>query len=220
MLRRVFSLPETLIHRRLNAKGIRLEFFTLFVLGVLGAVGLGYYVYDVWTTMEAYAMPTYLPYSLIGIAIGPLMLILLAWVWYSVSAHFIAKFSNGRGPIIRLLRTSAWSLIPVGIWLLLRSIVVFVLFYLEDLPSVPEEELITPDEIATYYLELGLEDPVYVAILLSGVLFVAWSWYLLSTAIAESKEISRDSAKRIAIVPAGVLAIYLLNLTWQWQGAL
>lgn len=218
MIRRLLSLPKPLIHRRLNSPSVRLEIVVLFVCGLLGSAGLLYFMYDVMNTVPADQGFTYLPYSLIGIAASPLMLLLLAWVWYSLSSHFLANMANGRGPMIRLLRTSAWSLIPVAIWLLIRSIVITALFYFEDLPEQPDEALVTPDALANYYLELGLEDPVYVAIMASSVLFVAWSWHLLSISIAEAKYVSLDTAKRIAAVPAGTLALYLLNLTWQWQG--
>lgn len=218
MIRSLVSLPEPLIHRRLNSPSFRLEIIFIFICGILGSAGLLYYMYDVMNSLGDGQGFTYLPYSLLGIAISPLALLLIAWLWYSVSSHFLANFANGRGPIIRLFRASAWSLIPVAIWLVIRSIVIFVLFFLEDLPAEPEETVVTPDALANHYLEMGLEDPVYVAVMASSVLFVAWSWHLLSISISEAKSVTLDTARQLAAVPAGVLALYLLNLTWQWQG--
>lgn len=220
MLQQALSLPENLIERRLDRRGVTMEVVAILLLGALGSAGLGYLAFEAWTTSEDFVRPAYTHFSLAGMAVGPLGLLLLSWVGYSVISHFVANMWGGRGPIIRLVRVSAWSLVPVGVWMFLRAIVTAYLVFTADLESAPEIEGVGPGAFVNYYSAEVLEDPIYVVATLVGVLFVGWSWYLLSIGVSEAKNIPLERARRVAAIPAGLLGLRVVQLALQWQGIL
>lgn len=220
MLQQALSLPERLIERRLDRRGVTMEAITVLFLGLLGSAGLGYLAFEAWTTAEEFVKPAYTHFALAGMVAKPVGLLLLSWLGYSVISHFLANMWGGRGPIVRLLRVSAWSLVPVGIWMLLRSIVIGYLVFTTELESDPTIEEIGPTAFVNYYSGEVLEDPIYVVAMLVGLLFVGWSWRLLSVGVSEAKNIPLERARRIAAVPAGILGLRVLQLALQWQGIL
>lgn len=198
-----------MIQRRVDRRGMKLEAIVALVLGLLGGIGLAYVAMEALNTISGDAAQ--LRFGFIGETLRPLFTLLVVWVWYTVVSHVLAGQFQERGPISRLLRTSAWSLVPIGLWYLIRSIVTLVLFLDVTFPSNPEG-LGTSEQLQSL-LNRGLEDPLYYATLLIGVFFVVWSWYLRSLAVEKAKTVSEDDARKIATIPTGVFALYFL-----WNG--
>ncbi|MCU4974056.1 YIP1 family protein [Halobacteria archaeon AArc-m2/3/4] len=217
-MERLLSLPETQIRNRFDSRGFRLEVVMVFVFGLVGSIGMLFFSWQVWSITDN--MPAYTEFELTGEVVGPILFVFFVWILYTVTAHLLANLYGGRGPIVRLFRTSAWAMIPIALWLLLRSIVQIFLFYTMEFPSNRQElsnlGFDIEEQIASL-LETGLEDLIYVATILLGIVFVVWSWNYLSIAVQESKDLSPDEAKKVAGVPAGILACYLLYLVFQWQ---
>lgn len=213
MLQRILSVPETLIYRRVDRRGARMESILVLFLGLLGSIGLAYFSFELYGALEQPIAN--LEYNLIGETIRPVAFLLAIWIVYTVASHILAGIYGGRGPVIRILRVSAWSLIPLGIWYIIRSLVMIYLFLSVEFPEEPEGfEAATHIE---YTLELGLEDPLYVMVLLLGLPFVVWSWHLLAIGVAEVKDISVENSRKVAAVPAGIVAVYIVWITLQWQ---
>jgi len=216
MLQRILGMSEAPLHRRIDSRSLSLEAIAVVVIGALGSAGYAYFAFQMYNSVANPA--PYTEINLVGTVVTPILVVVLFWIWYTVSAHFIAKRFGARRPINRMFRATAWSLIPIGVWNLIRSLVIVGLFATVDFPAEPEG---TEAEVEIQsVLELGLESPVYVATLLLGVAFVAWSWRLLATGISEATEISLDDAKKVAVVPAGTYALYLVWHALQWQGLL
>ncbi|SNZ17064.1 Yip1 domain-containing protein [Natronoarchaeum philippinense] len=203
---------ESLIQRRVDRRGAALEAIVVILCGLLGAAGFAYFALEMYSALEA-PLP-YTNYTLIGIVLGPMLTVFGIWVLYTVAAHLVANFLGGRGPISRALRVTGWAIMPIGVWMLLRSIVIVALFYSVDFPPSPEG--ISPEAQVQNVMELGLESPAYFATFLVGLVFVAWSWRLLAVGIENAKEVSRDKARKIAAVPAVIVGLYLLQSGLQW----
>lgn len=212
MLKRALSVQESWIQRRVDRRGAALETVVVFLCGVLGSAGVAYFALQMWDAVES-PLP-YTNYTLVGEAIAPIALVFGVWLLYTVATHFLANFSGGRGPVSRLFRVAGWAVVPIGIWLLLRSIVVVVLFSDVDIPASPDG--ISPQVQVQNVMEMGLESPAYFATFVVGILFVVWSWHLLAVGVAKAKDVPLDDARKIAAGPAAVVALYLLRTGLQW----
>lgn len=210
MFRQVAAYMDNKIERRLDRRGFSLEAVLVFVCGLLGSIGFAY----VWMTAtnEISNFGDGLTYEFLASVLTPILVLLGLWIWYTVGAHLLASHYRGRGPIIRLFRTTAWALVPIGIWYLIRSAVIVVLFFSVDMPENPSQEAPGIGASAThdYIMSLGLEDPIYIGTLLLGVAFTVWSGYLLSTAVQRSKNIEQGDARKVAGVLSGAFALYLV----------
>lgn len=206
------SDQESLIRRRLDRRGLSLEVVVVLVCGLLGAAGKAYVALEASNGIES-PLP-YMNFTLIGYIAGPILMAFGVWALYTLTAHFLANSMGGRGPISRLSRATAWSIVPVGVWLLIQSIVQAALFFTVDVPASPDG--FSAREQLANVLELGLESPLYFAVFLLGLAFVAWSWHLLSVGIAGAKDVSVEKARKIAAAPAGVLALAILWMGIQW----
>jgi len=218
MIQRVVSIPEALIQRRFDRRGVSLEVIAVLVYGLLGAIGKIYFAFRLSESITNDV--SRLTFSLVGQVLGPIVLILVIWVVYTVLAHFIGKLYNGRGRIVRLLRTTAWSLAPIGLWLLLRSIVQIVILFQYDYPETLNEfgGVKITDQIANVYGEAitntGWSGPLSTATELLSVLFIAWAGYYFAQAIEQTMNVDEDDARKVAAVPSALLALYFI------QGAL
>jgi hypothetical protein len=216
MVRSVLSSPEQFIRGSTEKRGYKREIAVVVVCGLLGAPGMA------WAGVQAMAAipreAAMLRFQFIGQVLFPVVVVLILWLWYTVAGHLLARYVQGRGPISRLLRPAAWSMVPIGLWFLLRSIVIVVLFRDVDFPADPEGAQ-AAEELA-FILGLGLESPLYVATILAGIAFTAWSGYLLAEAVEAAKGVDTTDARKIAVVPSGVFAVYLLWRAVYWVGAL
>lgn len=210
MFRQVAAYMDNKIERRLDRRGFSLEAVLVFVCGLLGSIGFAY----VWMTAtnEISNFGDGLTYEFLASVLAPILVLFGLWIWYTVGAHLLASHYRGRGPIIRLFRTTAWALVPIGIWYLIRSAVIVVLFFSVDMPENPSQEAPGIGASAThdYIMGLGLEDPIYIGTLLLGVAFTVWSGYLLSTAVQRSKNIEQGDARKVGGVLSGAFALYLV----------
>lgn len=209
MIRDIVTIPDGMILQRTTKRGVKWEAALIAVFGLLGAAGMAYVGSQALGAHRGDGAT--LRFEFIGAALRPLAALVLLWFGYTLLSHVLANVYNGRGPIIRLFRASAWSLIPIGIWLTIRSLVIAALFFGVSFPADPEGMSATEEFQAL--MDLGIDGPVYVATMALGVLFALWSGHLLAKAVEEAKGVSSDQARKIAAVPTAVVALYLLWTT-------
>lgn len=212
MVRFGLGAQESQMQRRLDRRGLSLEVVIVLLCGILGAAGRAYVALEIWNKIES-PLP-YLNFTLIGYIIRPIVFVLGVWLVYILTTHLLANSFGGRGPISRLARTSAWAVIPFGVWLLLRSLVLIVLFLNVTIPPSPEG--ISPDAQLQTILELGLGGSAYFLTFVLGLAFVAWSWRLLTVAVGDAKDIEEANARKLAAIPAVLTALWLLYAGLQW----
>lgn len=217
MIRRVVHLPYAMIQRRLNARSYKLEAFLVVLIGALGAPGWAYVAYyQLEAISEAPFQDAEMGFAMLGNTIEPLVFVVIVWFWYALASHFLSLHFKGRGPIGRLIRATAWTLVPIGIWYLIRSIVMIASFWGYDFVADPDG-LETSTEIQNI-LQGGLDANVWAGTLLIGALFAIWSGYLLSLAVMEVKGLSEDNARVVAAIPSGIYTLWLIWEGLSWAG--
>lgn len=212
MIREGLAAQKSLVQRRSDHRGITKEVVVVLVCGLVGSIGFAYVALEMMNQVDD-PLP-YTNYTLLGEVLGPVFFVLSVWVLYSLTSHFLARFFGGRGPVSRMFRVAAWAIVPLGVWLLLRSIVIIALFFTVDIPAVPEG--VSPQMQVQNVLELGLEGPIYFATVLLGIGFVVWSWHLLAVGISAAKEISEENARHLAAIPAAIVVLYLVRTAFSW----
>lgn len=206
-LTRLVTDPDSFMDRKIRGRRLRWEIVLLLVVGALGTPGAVLVAQSLLEEVENGG--EFLRFQLIGFAIEPVVGIFLVWLGYAVVGHLVAsRVFNGRGPIRRLLKGSAWALLPVGIGNVARTVAIYFAFRGESMPDNPEGTTLV--EQYQSVLEVGLNKPEVVAATVVLVLAVLASGYLLSFAIKHSKDISEDDARKAAAIPAGGFALYLL----------
>ena len=214
MIQEIITYPDSLIDRRIDRRGVTIETVIILVCGILGSIGLGYVGVQALSAVGGDAAQ--LRFKFIGAALRPLIVLVVVWVWYALASHVLAGQFGGRSPLVRVFRASAWALVPIGIWYLIRSIVTVALFFGVDFPANPDG-LDSGSQLHSI-LQLGLDSPVYLVTLLIGLIFVAWSWQLLAHGIEVAKGIDADDARKVAAVPVGVYGLYVLYTVLQAAG--
>jgi hypothetical protein len=199
--------PDSFMERKIKGRRLRWEFVLLLVVGGLGAPGAAYVSRSLLE--EAGEGGDFLQFQLVGFVIEPVIGIFLVWLGYAVVGHLIASRAfNGRGPLKRLLKSSAWALVPVGVGNLARTVAIYFAFRDESLPDNPEGDTLV--EQFQSVLEVGMDKPEVMAAAVVLIITVLYSGYLLSFAIEHSKNVGEDDARKAAAVPAGAFALYLL----------
>lgn len=206
-LTRLVTDPDSFMERKIRGQRLRWEVVLLLVVGGLGTPGAVYVAQSLLEEIEN--GEAFIRFQLIGFVLEPVVGIFLVWLGYAVAGHLVAsRLYNGRGPIKRLLKGSAWALLPVGIGNLARTVAIVFAFRGESLPDNPEGTTLV--EQFRSIVEVGLNKPEVAAATVVLVLAVLASGYLLSFAIEHSKNVSEDDARKTAAVPAGAFALYLV----------
>lgn len=199
--------PDSFMERKMRGRRLRWEAVLLLVVGGLGAPGAALVAQSLLE--EAGEGGELLRFQLIGFIIEPILGIFLVWLVYAVVGNVIAsRVFRGRGPIKRLLKSSAWALVPIGVGNIARTVAIYFAFRGESLPDDPEGNTLV--EQFQSILEVGLNKPEVFAATVILIITVLYSGYLLSFAIEHSKDVPAENAKKTAAVPAGVFALYLV----------
>lgn len=205
-LTQLVTEPDVFMERKIRGRQLRWEIVLLVVIGGLGAPGTAYVAQSLLEQVGQGG--ELLRFQLIGFVIEPVLGIFLVWLTYAVTTHIAASRAfNGRGPIRRLLKSSAWALVPVGVGNLVRTVAIYFAFRGESLPDDPEGNTLV--EQFQSIIEIGLSKPEVAAATVVLIITVLYSGYLLSFAVKHSKDIQEDDARKAAAIPAGAFALYL-----------
>ena len=210
-LRGLVTDPNSVMDRKVGSR-LLYESILLLLIGLAAAVGHAYVAWEVWSQVEL----DVLQMPLIGYIFEPILTIFIIWIFYAAGVHYISNFVfNSRTPIVRMMKLTAWALIPYGIARLLRSGVLYwavqdvdVEQALEDVPAVG----------FTGVLEAALDpvrtEPVYILSPILLILGVLATGYLLLYAATNAKDISREDALKAVGIVVGIHLLYLLRETW------
>lgn len=204
----LFTNTEAFIERKSNGRSLQWEIILVLIVGALGGAGMGYLGREFLNTTAAGG----LTFQVIGFVVRPILGAVVVWFGVSVWAHLAARYYNGRGPISRLLKLSAWGLVPLGIGNLLRSLGIV----LGTSTATITSETVAFQPVVDSVLS---SIPVIVGTLLL-LLTVVWSSYYLAIAVRHTKDIDRTAAQRIVAVPMAILALVVLRDLLQSLGAI
>lgn len=197
---------DAFMERKMRGRRIRWEFVLLLVIGGLGAPGI---VYVAQSILQEVGETEMLQFHLIGFAAEPIIGIFLVWLVYAVTAHVVAaRAFGGRGPLRRLLKNSAWALVPIGVGNLARTIAIYFAFQGESLQDDPGTGTAVEQFKSLQEATLDKPEVVVGTLVLVGTVLV--SGYLLSIAIEHSKDVSEADARKAAAVPVGAFVLYLV----------
>lgn len=206
-LRQLVTDPDSFMERRIQGRHLRWELVLLLVIGGLGTPGTALVAQSF--LQQAGQGGEMLRFELIGFVIEPIIGVFLVWLGFAVGAHLVAAYAfNGRGPIKRLLKGTAWALVPLAVGNLARTAAVYLAFRDESFTDDPGTGTIV-DRFQSVQ-ESALAEPAITVGVLVLVVAVLYSGYLLSYAVRHAKRIPLDDARKAAAVPVGVFVLYLL----------
>lgn len=196
--------PEQFFEGQINSPTIRWEVAIVALVGAFSLPGV-YYV----TTVAAPVIDS-AEFSFVraGRLLRPVVIPFLLWVGYALLFHLIANQLRGRGPPGRLLKGTAWALLPLGLGNLLRSAAMIFVYARLDAESVMSGR--DAREQVASLLDAGLGEP---AILVAVVLFaglVLWSGYLMTHVVQVAKDLDRRQAFTLVAPPVAIHVILVL----------
>lgn len=205
MVRELVTNPDAFFSRKVTQASLRVEILLVMLVGALNAVGLLYVALEVLDVRDGADMQ----FVVIGRLLRPIILILLAWIGYTLVFHFAASHYRGRGPPSQVLKGVAWAILPLGIGNLAQS-AAFVLVLRDESVSDLLEGFDSSAEMQAL-LESVMSDPIMLVatLLFAGTLL--WSGYLMVYVVQHAKSISHEDATRVVGV---LVAIHLLAVLW------
>lgn len=199
--------PAAYLRGKARERRLWREVVVVFVVGALGSLG---HLYLVQLFIESVDTAGYTAFMAIGYVLEPILGLFAFWIGASILGHYLAGYFNGRGPIYRVLKLSAWAMVPIGIGNLVRSAAIYSAYRGIDPDTVAIDATGFDAQFAAFQ-ELHMSDPVVLVATLALVITVVWSGYILSIAIRSAKQnLSEDDARIAAGVPAGLFVLYLL----------
>jgi len=216
MVSQLLREPSAFMDRKVGQPNLRMEFVVVFTVGVLGAVGnayVGLNIVDAMGDSETAQLPV------AGYVAEPVIGAVLLWFGYSFGLHLISnRVFNTRDPLRRVLKATAWALIPVGVGNLLRLGVLYLVYTGVDYESVLAENDGTGFNTGLdAVLSEGASDPLYVLAPLITVLAALATGYLLVYATQSAKDLPREEAFRVV---APLVAVHVLYIAWSAVNAL
>ncbi|MFC4247769.1 YIP1 family protein [Natribaculum luteum] len=196
--------PESFLEQKINSARIRWEVFLIVLIGGLSLPGI-YYVSSLAAPIidsEEFS------FVLAGTLLRPVVAVFLLWVGYSLAFHVLSNQFRGRGPPGRLLKGTAWALLPLGFGNLIKSVALIFVYSHIDIESAMVGR--GAKEQLDALLNAGLREPVFVVAMLLFVACLLWSGYLMALVVQVGKDLDRRVALKIAMVPVAVHALYLV----------
>jgi hypothetical protein len=208
MVRELVTDPRAFFDGKAQDRSITREVTVVILVGLLGSAGAYYFTQRVFDLAETSG---YSNFQMIGMTIEPIIGIGAFWLGGAVAAHFLAGFYQGRGPIRRLLKLSAWATVPIAVGNAVRSVVIYLSYNDVTADQVNFDDTTTFDEKAAAIREAVSNDALVVVSFVVTILSVVAAWFLLSYAVATAKQVEIDDARKIAALPSAVFVLWLLN---------
>jgi hypothetical protein len=196
--------PEQFFEGRINSPTIRWEVTIVALVGALSLPG----VYYVTTVAAPVINSAEFSFVRAGRLLRPVVIPFLLWIGYALFFHLLANRLRGRGPPGRLLKGTAWALLPLGVGNLLRSAAMIFVYTRFDVESAMSGR--DAREQVTSLLDAGLGEP---AMLVAVVLFaglVLWSGYLMTYVVQVAKDIERRQAFTLVAPPVAIHVLFVL----------
>lgn len=206
MVRRLFTDPEAFFGGKANEPSLRRELLVLVLVGALGAVGMGYVGFTFLDALPGNRGQ--MRVQLTGKALAIFFGVFVLWVYYTLTAQIGAYLMNSRGPISRVFKLTAWSLIPMGIANAVYSVAMYLAYSDEDIPSDPSGIRVS-EQIAALF-DLANSEPVLILAWIVTALAAVYSGYLLSVALSALRDLTESQTRRIVALPVAVHVAFVL----------
>lgn len=208
MYRELLFDPET-FYDNLGAHRIRVEVLLVLAIGIVGSIA-GFYSMSTLSSIVGLEGDSSTAFQLWRLAATPLIEILLLWVGGTTVFFVLSWIYTNSGSYFHLLKNVAWSLFPFLFVNLLQGIgMVAVTAGMPDEPAWLAEfdDIRLPTEEANFLWDQISSDPIVMALTLVGFVFVAWSGYIASFAVADVRDLTRNESY---LVVAGPVVLYIV----------
>lgn len=205
MIRDLIFSPDAFMSNKVGQAKIRREILLVLFVGALSVPGLLYVSLGVLDAQEG----AEIRFVVIGQLLRPVLIALLLWVGYSLVFHFGAAHFRGRGAPSRVLKGTAWAMVPIGLGNLAQSIAFYVIFRDADI----SEYLVGLDarQRMTALMETTMGEPAMIVATLILLGTVLWAGYLMVSVVQHAKHVSRDEAIKVVFVP---VALHVAVILW------
>jgi hypothetical protein len=214
MYRALLFDPEHFYDEYLGSRGLRSEILMVAFVGVVGFVG-NYFARQELTTVIVEEFGDILnrdsEFELIRLVIEPLVGIFLLWFGLVVALYAVSWLYSTVGQIYELMKRSAWATVPLLIANLLHTIAIAYAATQVEVDNIDLQDFPQPPiERALYVWDLAAGEIYVTATVLVSVVFILWSGYIAAYAVRDVRDLETDEALRVAAVPAGLYAIWVI----------
>jgi len=214
MYRALLFDPGRFYDEFLGDRGLRTEILVVAFVGLVGSIGSLYAVIVVRGEFDTSAIGGNLPrgvsMQLWGAGIGPLLGAFVVWIAFALLLYAISWVYSEEGGLFRLLKDSAWALVP----LTLANAALSVGYVLAAMDAEIGTDLNqaggTTERRFAYVWEPISQDVMVIGARAAGLVLLLWCGYIAAHAVADV----RDLEMRDAYVVAGItMLVYAL-----WEG--
>lgn len=213
MYRALLFDPERFYDEILGSRGLRSEILIVALVGVVGLLG-NYFTRERVTTAftdAEFPINSDTNFELIRLVVEPLVGIFLIWIGLTVALYAVSWLYSAVGQFYELLKRSAWAVVPLLIANLLHTIaIVYAAFQVEEDDVANLEVPRPPIDRAHFMWDQAAGEIYVIATVLLGVVFVLWGGYIAAFAVRDVRDLDTGEALKVAAVPAGLYAIYVL----------
>ncbi|MEF8851140.1 MAG: YIP1 family protein [Haloarculaceae archaeon] len=213
MYRALLFDPEEFYEEYLGSRGLRSEILIVALVGVVGLVGNYLAREQVSTafTQAEFPINSDTNFELIRLVIEPLVGVFLLWIGLALALYGVSWLYSTVGQFYELLKRSAWAVVPLLVANLLHTVAVTYAAFQVTEDDVADLEVPRPPVDRAQFMWDQAAGEVYVtATVLVAVVFVVWGGYIAAYAVRDVRDLETDEALRVAAVPAGLYALYVL----------
>lgn len=220
MYRALLFDPETFYEEYVKRPGISREAVLVGLIGAIGTLG-AYYAYTQVTAGYASGLVATGPtlsddtnLQLYRRVVNPLAGAYALWLLFTVALYAVSWLYSGVGSFFRLLKNTAWGLVPIAFANVLNAAAWAGTAYLnrQEYQDVPERAPNGfPEEVAAFVWDQVASEPAVVATTVVGLVFVVWSGYICAHGVARMRDIEISEAYRVAAVPTLAYVLWVAN---------
>lgn len=208
MVRQLVTDPGAFMESNLQGRSLKLEATVVALVGVLGAIGPLYLAQQLFGEVEDV---TYLEFVMASEVLQPVLIAFAAWFGYSAIAQFLANRMNALSPYKRLLRVTAWAMIPLGVGYLIRSVSIIASTQMNP-PEIDAQAAGSADEVVRIFIVEGVfAEPIVIGATVVLLGTIVWTGYLVAHAVEQAKGLEHGTALKIAAVPVAIHALFVIR---------
>lgn len=213
LYRTLLTDPERFYEEFVGPRGITREFLLVLFVGAVGVAGNLFAMTRLQAVFESLdvSISGDTSFALWESVVAPLVGVVGLWLGLATALYVVGWLYSGIGEYYVLLKRSAWALVPLVFANLLHTVAVVYAAFTLTPGSVDASIVPRPANArAEFVWQQVAGDPVVVATVLLGVVFVAWTGYIAAYAVRDVRGLQTDEAYRVAAVPTIAYALYVV----------
>ncbi|MFB6140724.1 MAG: YIP1 family protein [Halosimplex sp.] len=214
LYRDLLTNPERFYDEYIGTRGLRSELALVLVVGVIGAVGNYLVLQELlaqFDPIQSVVINTDVRFNLQQRILEPLVGAFLLWIWYGIGSYYVGWLYTTIGTTYLAMKRMAWAMFPILIANVIHAAAMVYMSYTMDVqPADVNVQSRIATDVANAVWSQAAGETVVVAATAVGVVFALWAGYIGAFAIAEVRDLTMDEAYKVAAVPAGAYALYIV----------